>query len=61
MTRVLRLIGALMIGLACGTEQPTAPSAIPALTHQLPSQPPKGLPLANPLRPTFSAAHSITP
>ena len=33
MTRVLRcgsLIGGLMLGLACGTEQPTAPSAVPA-------------------------------
>ena len=33
MTRVLRcgpLIGALMLGLACGTERPTAPSAVAA-------------------------------
>ena len=33
MTRILRcgsLIGGLMLGLACGTEQPTAPSAVPA-------------------------------
>ena len=33
MTRVLRcgsLIGVLMLGLACGAERPTAPSAVPA-------------------------------
>jgi hypothetical protein len=32
MTRVLRcrwLLGGLMLGLACSTEQPTAPSAVP--------------------------------
>jgi hypothetical protein len=44
MTRVLRyvpLIGALMLGLACGTERPTAPSAVlaPATTTQPPPPP----------------------
>ena len=37
MTRVLHcgsLIGVLMLGLACGTERPTAPSAVPR--HRLP-------------------------
>jgi hypothetical protein len=32
MTRVLRcgwLLGGLMLGFACSTEQPTAPSAVP--------------------------------
>jgi len=41
MTRVLRcvpLIGVLMLGMACGTERPTAPSAVPAPTTT--TQPP---------------------
>jgi hypothetical protein len=56
MTRVLRcgsLIGVLMLGLACGTEQPTAPSAVPApptiappTTTQPPQPLPSGVPVA---------------
>ncbi len=66
MTRALRcgwLMSGLMLGLACGTEQPTGPSAVRVLPTiaQPPTPPPEGLPLANPSRPTFSAAHSITP
>ena len=41
MTRVLRcgpLIGVLMLGLACGTDRPTAPSALP--DRQTTTQPP---------------------
>jgi hypothetical protein len=41
MTRALRcgsLIGVLMVGLACGTERPTAPSAVP--TSPTTTQPP---------------------
>jgi hypothetical protein len=54
MTRVLRcgwLISGLMIGLACGTEQPTAPSAIrvPPTIAQPPTPPPEGLPLGEPV------------
>jgi hypothetical protein len=44
MPRVLRcgwLFGGLMLGLACGTEQPTAPSAVPVPpTIAQPPQPP---------------------
>jgi hypothetical protein len=51
MTRVLRcgsLIGVLMLGLACGTEQPTAPSAVsaPPTTTQPPQPLPSGEPVA---------------
>ena len=45
MTRILRcgsLIGGLMLGLACGTEPPTAPSAVPAPPAI--TQPPQRLP-----------------
>jgi hypothetical protein len=53
MTRVLRygsLIGGLILGLACGTEQPTAPSAVPAPpTTTQPPQPPQPLPLGEPV------------
>ena len=41
MTRVLRcgpLIGVLMLGLACGSQRPTAPSALP--DRQTTTQPP---------------------
>jgi hypothetical protein len=68
MTRALRcgsLIGVLMVGLACGTERPR-----PARSR--PHRPPRSRryhPLgrrphsrrANPLRRTFSTAHSMTP
>jgi hypothetical protein len=50
MTRVLRcgsLIGVLMLGLACGTEQPTAPSAVPAPPTT--TQPPQPLPSGEPV------------
>jgi len=49
MTRVLHcgsLIGVLMLGLACGTERPTAPSAVPAPP---PPQPPQPLPSGEPV------------
>jgi hypothetical protein len=59
MTRVLRcraLIGVLMLGLACGTERPTAPSAIsvppttarppPSPTQPPPAPQPSGEPIA---------------
>jgi hypothetical protein len=71
MTRVLRcaaLIGGLMTALACGTERPTAPSAVPGPPTGLqpPSQPPQRLPLAE-LVATYSysgpldyAIHSLT-
>jgi hypothetical protein len=57
MTRVLRcgsLIAGLMLGLACGTEQPTAPRAVaapPAITQPPPpiSQPPQPLPSGEPV------------
>ena len=53
MTRVLRccsLIGALMLGLACGTERPTAPSAVPAPPTTRPTpQPPQPLPSGEPV------------
>ena len=54
MTRVLRcgwLIGALILGLACGTEQPTAPSAFPAppTITPPPTPPPQGLPSGEPV------------
>ena len=53
MTRVLRcgwLFGGLL-GFACGTEQPTAPSAFPAppTITQPPTPPPRGLPLGEPV------------
>ena len=51
MSRVLRcgwLVGGLMLGCACGTEQPTAPSAFPApaTSIQPPTAPPQGPPLS---------------
>ena len=49
MTRVLRcgpLIGILMLGLACSTEQPLAPSAVPAAATT--TQPPRPLPAGEP-------------
>ena len=57
MTRVLRcgsLIGVLMLGLACGTERPTAPSAVsaPPTTTQPPPppfQPPPPRPSGEPV------------
>jgi hypothetical protein len=57
MIRILRcgpVIGGLMLGLACGTEQPTAPGAIPAPTTitQPPApipQPPQPLPSGEPV------------
>jgi hypothetical protein len=54
MTRALRcgwLISGLMLGLACGTEQPTAPSAVRVLPTiaQPPTPPPEGLPLGEPV------------
>jgi hypothetical protein len=49
MTRVLRcswLFGSVMLGLACGSDQPTAPSALPTTTTFTPPtrQPPQGPP-----------------
>ncbi len=54
MTRGLRcgsLIGVLMLGLACGTEQPTGPGRIPTppTVIQPPPQPPQGLPPGEPV------------
>ena len=54
MNRVLRcgpLIGALILGLACGTGQPTAPSTVttpPTLTPP-PTPPPQQLPVGEPV------------
>jgi hypothetical protein len=50
MTRILRcgsLVGGLMLVLACGTGQPTAPSAvrIPPIIPQPPAPPPSGDPV----------------
>jgi hypothetical protein len=50
MIRVLRcgwVIGALMLGLACGTERPTAPSALPPPPTI--TQPPPALPPGEPV------------
>ena len=50
MTRVWRcgsLIGGLMLGLACGTEQPTAPRPVPAPPTI--TQPPRPLPSGEPV------------
>ena len=50
MTRGLRsgsLLGILMLGLACGTEQPTGPGRIPAPPTV--TQPPQGLPSGEPV------------
>jgi len=54
MTRVLHcgsLIGVLMLGLACGTEPPTAPSGIPAPPTTAPPtpQPPQPVPSGEPV------------
>ena len=52
MTRVLRcgsLIGVLMLGLACGTEQPTAPSAVRPPTTTPPPRSPQPLPPGEPV------------
>jgi hypothetical protein len=54
MTRVLRccsFIGLLMLGLACGTERPTAPSGVPAppTTAEPTPQPPPPLPPGEPV------------
>ena len=54
MNRVLRcssLIGALMLGMACGTDQPTAPSPVPTqpTITQPPPQPPQRLPVGEPV------------
>jgi len=54
MTRVLHcgsLIGVLMLGLACGTERPTAPSAVPAppTTAEPTPQPPQPHPSGEPV------------
>jgi hypothetical protein len=56
MTRVLRcgsLIGVLMVGLACGTERPTAPSVVPtsptATQPTPPTQPPPPQPSGEPI------------
>ena len=54
MTRVLRcgsLIGVLMLGLACGTEQPTAPGPVPTppAVPQPTPQPPQPLPSGEPV------------
>jgi hypothetical protein len=42
------LIGVLMLSLACGTERPTAPSAVPAPATATP-QPPQPLPSGEPV------------
>jgi hypothetical protein len=55
MIRVLRcgsIIGVLMLGLACGSERPLAPSAISSSTNTPPptsTQPPLRLPTADPV------------
>ena len=54
MTHILRygaLIGSLMLGLACGTEQPTGPGRVPAppTVTQPPPQPPQELPSGEPV------------
>jgi len=54
MTRVLHcgsLIGVLMLGLACGTERPTAPGAVPAPPTTAPPtpQPPQPVPSGEPV------------
>jgi hypothetical protein len=41
------LIGVLMLGLACGTEQPTGPARVPAPPTV--TQPPQGLPSGEPV------------
>ena len=53
MTRLLRcgwLVGGLMLGVACGTERPVAPSAVTAApTINQPSPPSPGLPSGAPV------------
>lgn len=55
MTRILRcgaLIGVLMLGLACTTERPSAPSAVPSPPTTVPpttTQPPPPLPSGEPV------------
>jgi hypothetical protein len=54
MNRVLRrgwVFGGLMLGFACGSGQPTAPSAFPtpSTVTQPPAQPPQGRPLGEPV------------
>ena len=64
MNRVLRcgsLIGTLILGLACGTEQPTAPSPVTTPPTVTPPPSPQHFLWANPPAPTFSAVHWITP
>ena len=63
MPRVLRcgwLFGGLMLGLACGTEQPTAPRAVP-VPPTITESPQPPLSSANPSGPMYSAALSMTP
>ena len=43
------LIGVLMLGLACGTEGPTAPSAVPNPSTSVPPQPPQPVPSGEPV------------
>jgi hypothetical protein len=66
MTRALRcgsVMGGLMLGLACGIEQPTAPSTVRTLpTLTPPPQPPQPLPLGEPVATyVFSGALDRSP